>query len=196
MCFCFPPVTSAQQLQRSQGLAPPDFWKCHLLVLLQSKGNRKHSSQFRHKKNVQDFLFIPFGRCFISFFSQKFSQSRNQEVSKSKLWLSFWIRSWDLLMKKGKGDKKKLFPLLSAARKHCLKLLVLKISSSFWWDSKEIFIFCSFNLFYLNLLSPMRNYEIFFFLLNYHWMSMRKLLLSHAGCTCTIFPGLVNTWLM
>lgn len=157
MCFCFPPVTSAQQLQRSQGLAPPDFWKCHLLVLLQSKGNRKHSSQFRHKKNVQDFLFIPFGRCFISFFSQKFSQSRNQEVSKSKLWLSFWIRSWDLLMKKGKGDKKKLFPLLSAARKHCLKLLVLKISSSFWWDSKEIFIFCSFNLFYLNLLSPMRN---------------------------------------
>lgn len=126
MCFCFPPVTSAQQLQRSQGLAPPDFWKCHLLVLLQSKGNRKHSSQFRHKKNVQDFLFIPFGRCFISFFSQKFSQSRNQELSKSKLWLSFWIRSWDLLMKKGKGDKKKIVSITERSQKALPKAFGVK----------------------------------------------------------------------
>jgi len=52
---------------------------------------RKQETQLsiQTQKNVQDFLFIPFGRCFISFFSQKFSQSRNQEVSKSKLWLSF-----------------------------------------------------------------------------------------------------------
>lgn len=187
--FC----TAAAEVPRP---SPP--WLLEMPLAGAPAEQRKQETQLsiQTQKNVQDFLFIPFGRCFISFFSQKFSQSRNQEVSKSKLWLSFWIRSWDLLMKKGKGDKKKLFPLLSAARKHCLKLLVLKISSSFWWDSKEIFIFCSFNLFYLNLLSPMRNYEIFFFLLNYHWMSMRKLLLSHAGCTCTIFPGLVNTWLM
>lgn len=104
---------------------PADFWKCHLQGPLWRA--EMQLCILIHRKSA-GFSFLVTWRL-VSFFSQKFSRTRNLELS----WVYGYDVSPEVYWWKRQGRQQSI-----SITEH-LELLMIEISSAFWWESLKRF---------------------------------------------------------